>query len=68
MSYREIIGWQNGMVLVEEIYRFTATLPSSEKFGLRQQLERASVAIPSNIAEGYGRSTKADFARFVTLH
>ena len=67
MSYREIIGWQKGMDLVEDIYRLTENLPSAEKFGITQQMQRAAVAIPSNIAEGYGRSTRTDFARFVDI-
>ncbi len=67
MSYREIIGWQKGMDLVVETYRFTSTIPTAERFGIVQQMQRASVSIPSNVAEGYGRSTKADFARFVDI-
>ena len=67
MSYSEIIGWQKAMDLVEEVYLFTDSLPNWERFGIIQQMQRAAVAIPSNVAEGYGRSTKADFARFVDI-
>ena len=67
MSYRDIIGWQKSMDFVEAVYRYTQQLPSSENFGLTQQLRRASVAIPSNIAEGYGRNSRPDYARYVDI-
>lgn len=67
MSYRDIIGWQKAMDLVVRTYQFTERLPNSEKFIIVQQMQRAATAIPSNIAEGYGRSTKQDFARFVDI-
>lgn len=49
------------MDLVEEIYRVTRKLPNQEKFGLTSQLQRSAVSIPSNIAEGYGRSQQGEF-------
>lgn len=62
-SYRDIIGWQRGMELAEVMYGFVETLPENERFGLRSQLRRAVVSVPSNIAEGYGRGTPAEFLR-----
>lgn len=67
MSYRDIIGWEKGMQLVVRVYGFSKTLPTSERYGITPQILRAAYSIPSNIAEGYGRSTKADFARFVDI-
>ena len=53
-SYKELIVWQKSMSLVKEIYVFTSAFPEDEKFGLTSQMRRASVSIPSNIAEGWG--------------
>ncbi|MFZ0303345.1 MAG: four helix bundle protein [Terracidiphilus sp.] len=52
------------MKLCLEVYKLTATFPASEQFGLTNQLRRASVSIASNIAEGYGRSTKGENVQF----
>jgi four helix bundle protein len=53
------------MELAACIYQETSQMPDSERFGLTSQLRRAAVAIPSNIAEGYGRGTRRDFLRFL---
>ena len=67
VSYKEVIGWQKGIDLVVAIYTFTEKLPNSEKFNLISQLQRASVSIPSNIAERYVRNSKVDYARFTDI-
>jgi four helix bundle protein len=51
-SYKELIVWQKSMVLVKELYRLTESFPENEKYGLTSQMRRASISIPSNIAEG----------------
>ena len=56
--------WQEGMALVKESYSLTANWPKSELFGLTGQIRRASVSIPANLAEGKGRGTLAEAARF----
>lgn len=56
-SYRDLKDWQAAMDLSVEVYRVTARFPSEEKYGLVQQMKRAAVSVPSNIAEGYGRRT-----------
>ena len=54
-SYRDLIAWQKAMQLVPAIYRVTAEWPREERLGLTNQIRRAAVAIPANIAEGQGR-------------
>ena len=63
-SYRDLRVWQNAMDLVVNIYRDTQGFPKEELYGLTSQMRRASVSIPSNIAEGKGRSTDRDRALF----
>ncbi|MDY7009610.1 MAG: four helix bundle protein [Planctomycetota bacterium] len=65
--YRDLVAWQKGMDLVEAVYRLTAAYPPDERFGLVVQTRRAAVSVPSNIAEGFGRSGKADFLRFLGI-
>ena len=64
-NFREYKVWQDAVSLATKIYSVTAKLPWFEKKGLCDQLQRAVVSISSNIAEGSGRSTDADFARFL---
>ncbi|WP_289053643.1 four helix bundle protein [Carboxylicivirga marina] len=66
-TFRELIVWQKSMDLVTEIYEEAKTFPEEEKFGLTNQIRRASVSIPSNIAEGFGRKFDGDFARFMSI-
>ena len=56
-SYRDLTVWQDGMNLAVRIYAVTKAFPAEERFGIVQQMRRAAVSIPSNIAEGYGRQT-----------
>jgi four helix bundle protein len=55
------------MELVFEIYKATKKFPNDECFGLTSQMRRCAVSIPSNIAEGYGRNSQNDFARFLQI-
>ncbi len=66
-SFRDLIAWQKGIVLCKQIYVISAEFPDVEKFGLRSQVRRAAVSIPSNIAEGYGRRRKQDYLRFLDM-
>jgi four helix bundle protein len=59
--------WQEAMDLVVSIYAFTRTFPKHEQFGLAQQMQKASVSIPSNIAEGAARHGSKDFYRFLSI-
>src|SRR5215216_2727502 len=66
-SYRDLEVWQKAMIIAKAIYQATSAFPSDEKFGLVNQMCRASVSIPSNIAEGHARSSTADFQRFISI-
>jgi four helix bundle protein len=66
-SYRDLDVWNQAMDLVEECCRLSDRFPRSEEFGLRAQIRRSAVSIPSNIAEGNGRSTTGDYLRHVSI-
>ena len=65
-SYRELLVWQRAMQLTFAVYRLTAEFPVDERFGLTSQLRRASVSVPSNIAEGYGRGSRGEYKQFLS--
>ncbi|MEO0586457.1 MAG: four helix bundle protein [Planctomycetota bacterium] len=65
--YEDLIAWQKSYAFVLSIYRVTAKFPTDERYGLTSQLRRAAVSIPSNIAEGFGRHSRADFLRFLDI-
>lgn len=65
--FYELDVWRKAIDYANDIYDVTALFPDDERFGLTSQLRRASVSISSNIAEGSGRSTNKDFARFVEI-
>jgi len=67
MIYREMIVWQKAMELVKEIYLLVKNLPKEETYALSDQMRRAAVSIPSNIAEGYGRTSKVEYSRFLDI-
>src|SRR3977135_2565893 len=66
-SYKDLVARQKSMDLVTATYRATAGFPRDEVYGLTSQLRRAAVSIPSNIAEGQGRRTTADFVRHLSI-
>jgi four helix bundle protein len=66
-NYRDLILWQKAMDLVELVYRITTHFPQDELYGLRSQMRRAAVSVPSNIAEGEGRHSAGDFLRFLSI-
>ena len=66
-NYRDLRVWQAGMDLVEQIYRLTQSFPPDERFGLTSQLRRASVSIPSNIAEGHAREHTAEYLHHLSI-
>jgi len=64
-SYKDLLVWQQSMSLVSEVYRITRLFPREEIYGLTSQLRRGAVSVPSNIAEGQGRSTRGEFLQFL---
>src|SRR5213594_3889481 len=66
-SYRDLKVWAKAMDLVVESYKIAATLPKSEVFGLANQIQRAAVSIPANIAEGHGRDHLGDYLHHLSV-
>jgi four helix bundle protein len=64
-SFKDLVVWQRAIQLSLAIYKLTSAFPVSERFGLTNQLRRASVSVASNIAEGYGRSTRGEYVLFL---
>ncbi len=66
-DYKELIVWQKSRTLVKNIYDRTKIFPKEEQYGLTNQIRRAVVSIPSNIAEGYNRQSDKEFVRFLSI-
>ena len=66
-GYQGLVVWQRAMDLAEAVYRASAGFPPDERYGLTGQLRRAIVSIPANIAEGRGKSSRADYIRFLEI-
>ena len=64
-SHRDLIAWQKAMALATEVYRAVESFPLRETYGLREQICRAAVSVPSNIAEGKGRLSKREYIQFL---
>jgi len=66
-SYKELIVWQKSIELSKEIYSITEQFPKSEIFGIINQMRRAAISIPSNIAEGYARGHRKEYLQFLSV-
>ena len=66
-DFRKLQVWRQAVELVTKIYEISAQLPDTEKYGLRSQIQRAAVSIPSNIAEGASRHSEAEFRYFLEI-
>ncbi|MEZ4852992.1 four helix bundle protein [Flavobacterium sp.] len=66
-SYKDLLIWQKGISIVKIVYQIVKTFPQDEIYALSNQLKRASVSVPSNIAEGYGRNTDKSFGHFLDI-
>lgn len=67
LSFRDLILWQRAVQLTTAIYRCTEGFPREEMYGLTSQIRRAAISIPSNIAEGYGRSSRREYRHFLAI-
>ena len=65
-SYRDLVVWQKAIELAKLIYPLSARFPADERFGLTSQIRRASVSVPSNVAEGQARHTTGEFVQFIS--
>lgn len=66
-SYTDLIVWQKSMDLVVKIYEIVKLLPVEERYALSDQMRRAAVSVPSNIAEGFMRDSAKDYSRFLAI-
>jgi four helix bundle protein len=66
-KYSDLIAWQKAMDLVVMIYKASESFPKTEIYGLTSQLRRAAISVPSNIAEGYSRSGRREFAHALSI-
>jgi four helix bundle protein len=66
-NYRDLIVWQKSMDLTVDVYKLSAKLPDSERFGLRSQMQRAASSIPMNIAEGYAREHRGEYIHHLSF-
>ena len=66
-SYEELIVWQKAMLLARVVYDIQKQLPKEEVYALGDQIRRATISIPSNIAEGFGRESDKDFRHFLSI-
>ncbi|MDP4220849.1 MAG: four helix bundle protein [Bacteroidota bacterium] len=66
-TYRDLKAWNEAMDLVEDIYKLTKTLPPEEQYGLKSQIRRCAVSLPSNIAEGHGRKGNKEFMHHLSI-
>ncbi|HBL75252.1 MAG: four helix bundle protein [Bacteroidetes bacterium GWF2_42_66] len=66
-NFRDLQVWQKSILVVKKVYELTSNLPKEEIYGLTNQMRRSAVSMPSNIAEGAGRSSDADFNHFLAI-
>lgn len=66
-NYRNLDVWHRAFALTKDVYGLTEGFPRSEEFGLKSQMRRSAVSVPSNIAEGYMRQSKVEYARFLGI-
>ena len=66
-SYRDLLVWQKAIEFAILIYRLSDGFPRTESYGLTSQMRRASVSVPSNIAEGYGRGSRKEYLQFLFI-
>ncbi|MCX6284753.1 MAG: four helix bundle protein, partial [Bacteroidetes bacterium] len=65
ISYHDLEVWKKAVICAKEVYRLTENFPEKEKYGLTSQIRRATVSVPANIAEGWGRESSKNFIQFL---
>ena len=66
-SHERLEAWQQAMVLVKDVYELSRAFPREELYGLAQQMRRAAVSVPSNLAEGAARNGTKEYAHFIGI-
>lgn len=66
-SYKDLLIWQKGRVLVKDVYNLTNNFPKNEELVLTSQIRRSAISIPSNIAEGWAKKSSKDYVRFLNI-
>ena len=66
-KHHDLVAWQVSVELVGDLYRITETFPAKETYGLTSQIRRAAISVPFNIAEGAARTTKREFAHYLSM-
>ena len=66
-THKDLEAWKNSVNLVQDIYQFTGKFPQEELYGLTNQMRRAAISVPSNIAEGAARNSGKEFVRFLSV-
>ena len=66
-GYQDLQVWQKSKRFAVDVYKITLRFPKEETYGITPQLRRASISIASNLAEGYGRKSRVDFSRFISI-
>jgi four helix bundle protein len=67
VGFEKLIVWQKSIDLAVDIYKITVEFPNHEKYGMKSQINRSCVSVPSNIAEGAGRNSPKEFANFISI-
>ena len=66
-KHHDLVAWQVSVELVGDLYKLTETFPAKETYGLVSQIRRAAISVPSNITEGAARTTKCEFAHYLSV-
>lgn len=67
VGYKRLIAWKKSDQLAKVVYKLTLAFPKTEAYGLVSQLQRAALSVPTNIVEGYGRNSRREFSRFLSI-
>jgi len=66
-TFRDLFAWQKSKEMAKILYTITRRMPAEERFGLTNQMRRAAISVPSNIAEGHARQSRPDYLKFLRI-